>query len=421
MDLVEQSSTALDTLFPILKRNGYGFMDRNGELRILPQYDSISPTYFCEGLKTPYIHLPQREADELRDRSGKLLLRGKINDISSLGADLLAVQIEEKYGLWHLSVGELLPSQYEEITYLPAGFLRLKTDKRVGLASLFGKWILSPSYKEISQEGPFLLAQTSDSVQVVLPEELVLALQEGRKPKLQSFKEVEVIEEKYLLGRNSQETILLDSLLRPIFVHPSVDLHHVGNYWVSEEDTIFRIIRTDSSVSSFSLLHVDFNRHWLILQKQNKSYGLLSLDHQDSTLSLKETALQRGAFLLDSLIVGYDSLYLVGSSMAVGRTVEKQLLYFPKQSPLQVSLKARVYAIPLPKSDPIYHFYRVVDSSSYLLLDDKGRAISKHPYKHIRPLSKKYLIVEESSKEKGIIDSSGKTQVPLLYKTISYS
>ena len=420
LDLVEKFTTSADTLFPIFDRNGYGFMDKNGELRILPQYDSISSIYFCEGLKTSYLHLHQRESDELRDRSGKILLRGKINDISSLGADLLAVQIGEKYGLWHLSVGELLPPQYEEITYLSAGFLRLKIDKKVGLGSLFGKWLLPPTYREIQQEGPFLLVEVGDSVLVGLPNELILARQEGRKPQFQIFKEVEVIEEKYLIGRNNQEELLLDSLLRPLFLHSSTDLYHAGNYWVSEENTSFRILRTDSLISSSSLLNVDFNRHWLILQQQDKSYGLLPLSSQDSLPSSKETSLKRCSFLLDSILVGYDSLYLVGSSIAVGRTAEKQLVYFPKQSPLQVSPKARVYALPLPKSDSVHHFYRIVDSSSHLLLDERGHIISKHPYKHIRPLSKKYLIVEESSKEKGIIDKNGKLQTPLIHKTISY-
>ena len=197
--------------------------------------------------------------DELRDRSGRLLLRGEINELSSLGADLLAVQLGEKYGLWHLSAGELLEPRYEAIDYLRAGLVRLKLNDKVGVAGLFGEWLLPPEYTEVQQKGGFLIARTSDSVWVGLPDELTVARQAGLPPPLHRFKEIEVIEEKYLLGRKDHKTVCFDSLLQLRFTHSSKDLQHVGSYWISEEPTALHILHPDNQSISSPLLSFDFN------------------------------------------------------------------------------------------------------------------------------------------------------------------
>ena len=199
----------------------------------------------------------------------------------------------------------------------------------------------------------------------------------------------------------------------------SADIQHINKYWISEEDTSFRIFCTDTLLSSSSLLHIDFNKHWLILQQEKRKYALLSLLKQDSLLSSTALRIQKSTFLLDSVLIGYDSLYLVGGAVAVGLTSEAQIIYFPNRAPLQASLEARIYPLAVPNSDSIYTFYQVIDSSKYLLLNNKGDSISDKSYEYVRPLSEKYLVVEEN-KEKGILDEKGKLRVPLLHKAISY-
>ena len=80
-DSIENSLSPPEKLFPVFERKGYGFMNKDGDIRILPQYDSISLDYFCKGLVHRYVHLHHRDKNELRDRSGHLLLRGDIEEI----------------------------------------------------------------------------------------------------------------------------------------------------------------------------------------------------------------------------------------------------------------------------------------------------------------------------------------------------
>lgn len=408
-------------LIPIRGKKGYGFIDYKGRLRIAPQYDSVAAAYFCEGLRSPYLLVHGQEADELRSREGQLVLRGPITALEPITEDILRIQLNGKYGLWHLSAGELLPPRYSDISYLPAGLLRLKAKYKVGISSLLGRMLLPLAYEDAYQEGPFLILEQEEGVEVALPEVLARELQAGAPLSMRRFDKVEVVEEKYLLATKKKEHMLLDSTLETLFSEAGAHPQRIGSYWLIEEGGNYRLFHERLCESSAYLSQVAFNSAWLVLQQQDGRYGLLSF--RSSSSDMAHSSLQQVPFLGTSLWVGYDSLYLVGQHAALGRIEDQQWLHFTERAPRRLPTQARIHALSSPTASSLqenYAFYRLIDGEKHQLINHKGRSVSVASYNRITPIDKHYLIVESAPQEKGIIDHRGKLQVPLIHGTISY-
>ena len=433
-DSLHNASKAPIPLIPIhqTQLKGYILVRANDGKQLSQAYDSLSVRYQCEGIQSSHLLLHHNGADELRDRSGRLLLRGEIEAIRSISDDILAIQVGGRYGLWHLAAGQLLPPEYEAITRLPCGLLRLKRGTKVGLSSLLGRILVPFSYFNIYQSGPFLVFEDGTSTnRVSLPASLVESVQKGRSLSFNSYKEVQILEEKYLLseesGQNGQNEpyTLSDSTLQPLFTsqEPPERWH---NYWLVEKEDQVSFFHELSRINK-DALQIDFNDYWAILKLKESDYGLLAHKNakKGSNLSLPRLpGTKRMPFAEDSLLFGFESLELVGRNVAVGRLHGKKWLFLPKKAPQALPISTKVYGFIL--SDPEHvgqqsAFYKLVDEKTkdFSIMNSQGVVISRSAYTQIAPLGKNYLMVAKHPKKKGIMDRNGHLQVPLMYETVS--
>ena len=429
-DSLGAAASAAPHLLPIGGPDSYRFMDLRGTLQASMIYKDIHESYLCQGLHTPYIHLRHKDqeeddspsvVDELYNRAGELILSGDILEIEPLGKDFLLLRLPSGQGLWHLSAGQLIPPIYDQISYLPSGLLRLEKDQEVGLFSFLGQELIAMQYEDIQEECPFFLMYAKDGVDLALTDSLTQAKQQGDRLPLFRYDKVQIVDSTYLIAQRGTQQEVLDEHLEVLLAATSEVIESIDSYWLlSQPGAYYCLSQKTRPQASETLQQLRFNQAWIMLQRADSSYALLPRGRPHAELAID--SLSWIPFLGDSLLTGFDSLQLIGKYLAIGHINHKQLLYFPHQAPQLISQQARIYELPFPSvrsKEQAYAFYRVVTSKESYILSHKGHIASTLPYLHT-PIHNRYLIVEKSPTEKGIIDNEGILQVPLIHQAISY-
>lgn len=137
-----------DIYLPVKENNLWGYIDKAGKVIIKPQFQFVGK-FGEDGFAIA------QKNDKLGfiDEKGKTVVPFKYTEIKYLRSDIFAIKAE-KWGLFHKTKGQILPSEYDSIhaIYLKNGYniiqqiILCKKNDKVGVVDIEGKILVSPKY-----------------------------------------------------------------------------------------------------------------------------------------------------------------------------------------------------------------------------------------------------------------------------------
>ena len=155
----------------LVSKNGkYGVININGKRLVDTKYDNIkTDEYYTENkkyLKAGFI-VSNTTDDGFKigyiDYTGKEILDAKYNDIIRITNidDLYLIVAENgKYGLYKKSKN-IIPFEYQSISYDESGLLLLEKNKKYGMSNLNGEIKIKVNYEDIEYKGIYIYASSS--------------------------------------------------------------------------------------------------------------------------------------------------------------------------------------------------------------------------------------------------------------------
>ena len=161
--------------FIVSKDNKFGILNVNGAILVKPEYDNITTDgYYNEQTKYQKSgFLVSNTTDDgyrlgYIDYTGKELLKDEFNELSRITDSEEPYLIGAKNGQYGLykSSKELIPPQYQSITYTDNGGLIIQKNSNFGIANLDGNILVEPKYEKIEENGIYLYASSTQESQV---------------------------------------------------------------------------------------------------------------------------------------------------------------------------------------------------------------------------------------------------------------
>lgn len=124
---------------------GYGFIDREGRVRIDPQFSDAGD--FSEGLA--WVHIDEEKAGYI-DKTGKLVIgpgNYRMSDDSNFSEGLAAVRIGNRFGYLDPAGSIRIRPQFEEAHKFSGGRARVKLDGKNGYIDKTGRIVIRPQYE----------------------------------------------------------------------------------------------------------------------------------------------------------------------------------------------------------------------------------------------------------------------------------
>ena len=124
---------------------GYGFIDREGRVRIEPQFSYAGD--FSEGLA--WVHIDEKKAGYI-DKTGKLVIGPvdyRMSDDSNFSEGLAAVRIGNKFGYLDRAGNIRIRPQFDEAHKFSGGRARVKHNGMNGYIDKTGYMVIRPQYK----------------------------------------------------------------------------------------------------------------------------------------------------------------------------------------------------------------------------------------------------------------------------------
>lgn len=146
-----------------VKRNGrYGFIDREGRLRIANRYEGVQP--FREGFAAVKI-LGKWGFINLHDN---ITVQPVYDEVESFENKRALVRQKGMYGLIDPQGKLVLPVRYQSIEALPSGNLLIRIDNLYGLADASGKMLITARYDKLIDTGKgYVIAVKNDKYGVL--------------------------------------------------------------------------------------------------------------------------------------------------------------------------------------------------------------------------------------------------------------
>ena len=464
--LREVIRTEAHPLAPVLNGNRYGFIDSQGTTVIDSRYDYLPASYFCQGVLADFVHTGVIDSTQLRHEV--LTPRGTLvfsftgpydsSDVRldealvDLGGGLLEVISGNQRAVRHkaghpvisafdrLEAVELIPS--DELTHetwsVPYQFIKFRVDDAWGIKAFSGRTLLEPAYASIEEYGPFLVLERDGALAVTNRQTL---LEQMGKPGSVDFiyDDVALLEGNFLLAyRGEQETVLdeqLDTVVplddQQIVRRFSSDTSATDRWLVKRTRAGQRVVN-DSLVTQrqtdyylyppknpargvVTFRRAFYNDQWLAL-RGNKKFSLVNYQQPDSSRAAYDSVQILGEhFVLtfQGLGTGQDSATVLldsggrrtfslrtgadGTTHPGFRLLRTEGMVAPDQ--------LREYLLIDPLRDP----QRLINSRGEVIVERSLTDATVYP---------SGLIVIQSGRSQGLVDSAGHELLPPRYDGI---
>lgn len=127
--------------------NKYGFVDRDGKLRIANRYEGVAP--FSDGMAAVML----RGRWGFVDKVEALRVQPIYTQVQPFHGGAAAVKKESKWGFVNKQGRETIKPQYDQVQLLPTGRYVVEKDGRKGLVSESGRELYPPKYERITDVG----------------------------------------------------------------------------------------------------------------------------------------------------------------------------------------------------------------------------------------------------------------------------
>ncbi len=398
--LIRQSR---DSLFAVLERGKYGFVDLTGNLIVEPTYLNVDPNYLCgfSAEKTAIVTIQdntQRQQKVLLNRHSEIMMQEGFDQASSLGGGFVRVMKNGKYGVVHEMGNTILPFVYEDIELINRQFFKVKKANKFGLFTMMGLEIAPISFEEITSMHNVYAFTKGGKIGLVKASEF-LANPASLDQLAHDFEEVETFgRELIVVYHGDREGLLSITDLKPR-VH--LDDHRIKtlpNGWVVESKQEIRFHLPDIEYNtSHNFVGYESNERWLSVKR-------------DSVWDLIDFKTSSGLF------EGLDSIRIISEHFIYVKTDSSQFIYTSMDSIISLDLKDHPRLLPTENCTmPLLR----IDAKTKSIYDAYGFKHLSGAYDDIRCVGDSLFVVEKSNK-KGLRKSGNKRLLVEAFEGIQY-
>ncbi|WP_085518457.1 WG repeat-containing protein [Marivirga sericea] len=149
-----------DEFLPIQKNGSWGFIDRNGILRIANRYDTV------RSFHNDRAAIKIRNSWGFINRTEELVIQPYYSEVSDFQNNTAFVQLNNKYGLVDVSGDFIIEAEYDEIK-MKKGFYLLRKASKWGIANKSGKVISYPNYSNIYVGDEFIRVEKYGTTRIL--------------------------------------------------------------------------------------------------------------------------------------------------------------------------------------------------------------------------------------------------------------
>ena len=277
-------------LVAALKDQKWQFINTKGEV-VLDGFDDIHPDYLCETAFADYLEVIRGIQPLVVARNGEEILAEDYQSLSDLGNGLLRVQQNGLQGLFFKSGKPLLPVEYEKIEHFGPRFLQVKEAGKYGLLTHHGQWLLEPAYDSLARLEDFIMLYQDSLFSVTTSQELIEDLQNSRSPETDfAYTDAVLADQQHLLLSlpNGQQTVI-DSTLQQMLPPTSGKIKSFRGGWLVEKEGRYEILdKEGENALSATLQQVSIREPWLAY-KTDSLWGLYHIDQQIATFDLYDS------------------------------------------------------------------------------------------------------------------------------------
>ena len=131
-------------LYPVKSKGKWGFMNRNLEVVIVPQYDDA--TDFTGGIATVSKYQGENVKYGYIDSTGTLIIEMLYDQAGHFSEGKACVKKDNAYGYIDKNGRVVIPFQFEEASHFSNGFAAVKKDGFVGFINAAGEVVIKPQF-----------------------------------------------------------------------------------------------------------------------------------------------------------------------------------------------------------------------------------------------------------------------------------
>jgi len=378
-------------LIPILKAGKFGFMNGQGREVLSPRFASIHESYFCGNIKTDYLVT----SDGIVGRSGKLIVKGKVEQPEDLGFGFLKLKVGGCWNVIHKAGYTINDSCVEGVKVISGQYLAIRKNRKWGLFAFNGRQLLPHAYEEIETVDKIIVLSKTGKKILVTADRIANIANKVPLNESRVYDEIrQLATDQYLVRNGTLEGVLNSALAFevPLERH-SIKQSPYG--FIIEKNKKYKINDVSQELKGKEFDQLNFYGDWIGLKESGKS-------------SLYQGREKK--FLRREL----DSLWFENQ---VAFTLRNDTLKVYFNSGKSLDFEPNVSVKFIKSSDSTTYFY-VPDKNKHSVYQvaDGARLFSAE-FDDLEYLGHQFFLVSKGGK-KGLVDESGKVLLPIEYTAI---
>ncbi len=382
------------------EKGAYGFMDQSGRTVLENQFKEIFEDYKCDKIVDDFLLTgDRRDAYEIRDRDGHVIYAGPVIDAEDLGYGLIKIREKNAWGVIHKSGYRILESSYSEIELIHPSLFRVVKNGQVGLRAFSGREIYPPQFDDILVRSDFVIFERAGRIAVTNVSQLLSIVNQATIKLTFSFEDFELLSPQFLQVFDQDREGVLDANLQeeiPIADHL---IYPIAKGWIIREGDRYFVDHEDMiNLRSKPYEQLVRNKNWLGLKSEGK---WTLLDQQGSMFPQFD----------------YDSLQMLGEQLVILHKADSTFGFFEKG--VKASLTGNInYQIANTQGVSGGDILVATNVKGFKrVFNQFGRQIIAGEYSQVTAIGGNLLVLDKQNK-KALIDSTGKTLLPLKYDGI---
>ncbi len=378
-------------LVPFLQKGKFGFINEAGKVVVDAHLESISDEYLCGNINEDLLVIE----GGIVSRLGAFILRGDVNAMDEVGAGYVLAETSDGGILIHKS-GFVFPEKDIQDARLISGqFLALQKEERWGIFSLAGRRLVEYECQKIDAIGNVLVMQINDRFVLSTASSLAAMANNEKGRFTDAFDEVRKLNTDKILVRVKNFEGVLDQNLEILVP--------------AQEQKL--------TAAFFGMVATTSDGHFTINDFGEQSEKFLRLQVVNPWVAVKNTS---GWMLYDPKLripksVSYDSIAIHGF-FALGIRNDSLEIHTPAHSGNFIVLPPQDRVEHLSANDSTAYLL-VTKGRKTTVYNNKGAKMFTVSYDKIQSAGQGFFIVSQKEK-KGLMNASGKLVLPVEYDAI---
>ncbi|MDE0471584.1 MAG: WG repeat-containing protein [Ekhidna sp.] len=370
-----------EDLIPTVDRNGIGFLNESGTIRIENRFSCIQEGVKCEVISDSWIFVQDDSGGEIILKDGFTLF-DQVQDYKEISKSVGMLKKNKSWYLFHKSGFQIIEFSIESAEVVDNQWIKIRKDNKWGLYTLSGLPIADIEYEDIYPLGDFWVFERDGQIAVYTEGKILKELKERKLSFAFEFDDVELVRDDLLIGFKENRECLLDKDLKFLIPWGDYEIFPDPSGWFLKSDRgYFLYDSADEGLTKRNYSYLESNDGWLALQTEDDWILIPRSDSLSPTRS-------------------YDSIRLINPYAALlFQDNNKNLLFSSGKL-----IKLGTHSIKSFSENPEY--LSISNKQALGLYDKRGSLVFHGNYDEINFLTDTLLKVEKRGKL-GLISTSG--------------